>query len=148
VANGTPDSGKASYISGKVENGFVGIGYILADLPNCSVWWCEGTYKISQKRALPKAKAKEAHISAARNEYEPFQIVLHPKVPFFDVKVSVSPLEKGEEPAPSTGSRQALSKAKGRSPQSGPRTLRWRLSSIYRTSDDAKRRFWFSGRLP
>ena len=75
-------------------------GYMLVDLPNVAVWWCEGTYKVSQQRALPQAKSATVHISAARNEYEPFQIVLHPKVPLQDVKVSISPLARcaGGEP--------------------------------------------------
>jgi hypothetical protein len=68
-------------------------GYMLASSSNCSLWWCEGTYKVSRERGLPQAKSKAVHIAAARNEYEPFQIVLRPKVPLKDVRVTVSPLQ-------------------------------------------------------
>ena len=67
-------------------------GYMLADAADCAVWWCEGTYKVSRERGLPQAKSKAVQISAARNEYEPFQIVLRPKVPLQGVRVTTSPL--------------------------------------------------------
>lgn len=72
-------------------------GYLLdiasagASASRCAVWWCEGTYKVSRERALPQAKAKAVRIAAARNEYEPFQIVLRPKVLLQGVRVTVSP---------------------------------------------------------
>ncbi len=78
-------------------------GYLLnnvsagASTAPCAVWWCEGTYKVSRERGLPQAKSKAVQISAARNEYEPFQIVLRPKVPLQGVKVSVSPLRQNPQ---------------------------------------------------
>ncbi|MCS6860513.1 MAG: DUF4091 domain-containing protein, partial [Abditibacteriales bacterium] len=62
----------------------------------CAVWWCEGTYKVSRERGLPQAKSKAVQIAAARNEYEPFQIVLRPQVPLQGVRVTVSPLTRGQ----------------------------------------------------
>ncbi|MEN6403099.1 MAG: glycoside hydrolase domain-containing protein, partial [Armatimonadia bacterium] len=53
-------------------------GYAVASEANADLWWCEGTYKVSQTRAAPTKKAAVG-IAAARNEYEPFQLVLRPK---------------------------------------------------------------------
>jgi hypothetical protein len=55
-----------------------------------AVWWCEATYKVGRQRALPSATAAAVEISAARNEYEPFQIVLRPDAALSKVTVSVS----------------------------------------------------------
>ena len=46
---------------------------------DCLIWWCEGTYKIRPKQTLPDAKKETIEISAARNEYEPFQLIIYPK---------------------------------------------------------------------
>jgi len=60
------------------------------------LWWCEGTYKVSRTRALPGAAAKEINISAAGNEYEPFQLVLRPEKDLETVTVNISALERKE----------------------------------------------------
>lgn len=57
-------------------------GYPISSMPDCDLWWCEGTYKVSRER--PAVVAKEGQLSpvslsAARNEFEPCQIVLTPK---------------------------------------------------------------------
>jgi hypothetical protein len=65
-------------------------GYMLPGPTNISVWWCEATYKVGRNRALPVESDAAARISAARNEYEPFQIVLRPDMPLTNVTVSVS----------------------------------------------------------
>lgn len=60
------------------------------------VWWSESGYKIGRSRPLPatlKANLKSAiDVRAARNEYEPFQIVARPSRAVADVRVSVSDL--------------------------------------------------------
>jgi hypothetical protein len=53
-------------------------GYRLPGSSKCAIWWCEGTYKVGRQRALPVATADGVWIEAARNEYEPFQLVLYP----------------------------------------------------------------------
>jgi len=55
-------------------------GYFLADDPTALLWWCEGAYKVSRERpGVDPTKVKPITISAAKNEYEPFQLVVRPK---------------------------------------------------------------------
>jgi len=67
-------------------------GYLLSDGKECSVWWAEGMNKISKERALPVEKGDKIRISSAKNEYEPFQLVLRPKNDIKNVSIEVSPL--------------------------------------------------------
>ena len=53
-------------------------GYALRTDAQADLWWCEGTYKIAQERAAPRAPAP-VRLAAARNEYEPCQVVLRPR---------------------------------------------------------------------
>lgn len=71
-------------------------GYMLTEFHHCSVWWCDGTYKVSRKKTLPEMKGEAVCIYAARNEYEPFQVVLSPNVSLQDVQVVIGPLRKVE----------------------------------------------------
>jgi hypothetical protein len=64
-------------------------GQLLPGTTNCGLWWCDGTYKVGRDRSLP-AEAGTIQISAARNEYEPFQIVLRPSAPLANLQVSIS----------------------------------------------------------
>lgn len=57
---------------------------------NTPVWWCESDYKVGRSRYLPIATSTAALVHAARNEYEPFQIVLRPEVSLSNVTVSIS----------------------------------------------------------
>lgn len=54
-------------------------GYLLPEIYGIDdrLWWCEGTYKIYQHRQLPQSTASKVDISAAGNEYQPFQLVVH-----------------------------------------------------------------------
>ena len=54
------------------------------------VWWCEGTFKVGRTRAQPIATGDFVEISAARNEYEPFQLALRPEAPMTNVSVGIS----------------------------------------------------------
>ncbi|HID05880.1 MAG TPA: hypothetical protein EYP10_01905, partial [Armatimonadetes bacterium] len=67
-------------------------GELLTDGDALSVWWCESTYKVSRERPLPKRRGSEIRISAAANEYEPFQVVLRPKRELRNVRVSATEL--------------------------------------------------------
>jgi len=60
------------------------------------LWWCEGTYKISRNRPLPEKVCSTISISAAKNEYEPFQLVLRPEKDLETVTVQISNLERKE----------------------------------------------------
>lgn len=65
-------------------------GYQLPSPSGIAVWWCEATYKVGRQRALPSATSTWVKIEAARNEYEPFQIVLRPATALSNLVVSVS----------------------------------------------------------
>lgn len=67
-------------------------GYRLPGGEEGGLWWCEGTYKVSRERARPRREADAVYLSAARNEYEPFQLVLRPERDWLQVAVEVSDL--------------------------------------------------------
>lgn len=56
-------------------------GYALPAGRKAELWWCEGTYKVSQERPAPTKLVPQVRLAAARNEYEPVQIVLRPTAP-------------------------------------------------------------------
>lgn len=59
-----------------------GFGYHIAETKAISIWWCEATYKVISVTPRPSPNTSHPiHIEAARNEYEPFQVVLAPNVP-------------------------------------------------------------------
>jgi len=68
-----------------------GFGYALTSDDACGVWWAEGTYKINRRCPMPE-RQKSIAISAAKGEYEPFQLVLAPKHDLRNVRVNVSAL--------------------------------------------------------
>jgi len=64
--------------------------YLLEKNPQYTLWWSVGTYKVN-KSEIPVDKG-DIVISAARNEYEPFQLVVHPVEKMENVRISVSSL--------------------------------------------------------
>lgn len=75
-------------------------GFRVGDLDD--IWWCDAAHKISRERPLPTASTEVGStpkanagvvISAAKNEYEPFQIALRPKENLRGVTVSASELK-------------------------------------------------------
>jgi len=69
-------------------------GHPLTSPSECAVWWCEGTYKVSRERIPPLEEPSNPvapiQIAAARNEYEPFQLVLRSKTDVAQVQCTVS----------------------------------------------------------
>ncbi|MFH0889274.1 MAG: DUF4091 domain-containing protein [Planctomycetota bacterium] len=65
-------------------------GYPISENDDCLIWWCEGTYKVRPKQILPSSKKKTIKISAARNEYEPFQLIIYPKQNITIDKISIT----------------------------------------------------------
>ena len=57
---------------------------------NTPVWWSNGDYKVGRSRYLPLATNTAVRITSARNEYEPFQLVLRPEVALSNVTASIS----------------------------------------------------------
>jgi len=76
-------------------------GWRLPDATNCAVWWCEGAYRVGRARALPQVTNAAVAVTAARNDYEPFQIVIRPSVALSNVTASISNFtpEDGNNPA-------------------------------------------------
>jgi hypothetical protein len=69
------------------------VGYLLSDGPTATVWWAEGAYKIMKADPAPRgASSAGVNLFAARNEYEPFLLVLTPKQRLDRVRVECTPL--------------------------------------------------------
>jgi hypothetical protein len=69
-----------------------GFGYYLAETDALSLWWCEATYKVGRTTPRPSPSAtRPIRIEAARNEYEPFQLVITPKVPLKQLRLRLEP---------------------------------------------------------
>ena len=43
-----------------------------------TVWWCDATHKIPRQRSVPAEQGSAAVFSAARNDHEAVQVVVHP----------------------------------------------------------------------
>ncbi len=56
-----------------------GYGYLVQNAPPCAVWWAEGAYKVMKDDPVPSAASASVRIAAARNEFEPFLLVLRPE---------------------------------------------------------------------
>jgi len=67
-----------------------GFGQLLPSPGECPVWWCPGNYKVFQERTVPLTTNTAVGIAAARNDYEPFQVVLRPQTALSNVQVSIS----------------------------------------------------------
>ena len=55
-----------------------------------SIWWADATRKISRQQVPPTQRSSLVRLSAAKNEYEPFQIVVRPKHRLSQVTVASS----------------------------------------------------------
>jgi hypothetical protein len=69
-----------------------GYGYLVQGGPPCAVWWAEGVYKVMRDDPVPAVKQGVVRIAAARNEFEPFLVVLSPSARLDDVRVEAGPL--------------------------------------------------------
>ncbi len=68
------------------------VGYLLSGGSEASVWWAEGAYKIKKSDPLPRTPAAGVSLFAARNEFEPFLLVLKPNQRLDRVRVECGPL--------------------------------------------------------
>lgn len=67
-------------------------GYLVQAGPPCAVWWTEGAYKVMKDDPVPAAEQGVVRVAAARNEHEPFLLVLRPEVRLYNVRVAAGPL--------------------------------------------------------
>jgi len=73
-------------VTGSAQEG----SYLLKKTPQYTLWWSVGTYKADKTEIPPNSK--EIMISAAKNEYEPFQLVVHPEEKMENFRIKVSSL--------------------------------------------------------
>ena len=69
-------------------------GLVIKTAPYCSVWWAPGATKIKRTDPLPLRRSETVVIRAAKNEYEPYQIVLVPGKAAATVRVEAGPLRQ------------------------------------------------------
>jgi hypothetical protein len=67
-------------------------GYLVSADSRATVWWAEGAYKVMKQDPPPKARSNAVRLFCARNEYEPFILVLRPTTAMEDVRIEASPL--------------------------------------------------------
>ena len=67
-------------------------GYLVQEAPPCAIWWAEGAFKVMRQDPLPGAKDGTVRLACARNEYEPFLLVLRPERRMDGVRVEASAL--------------------------------------------------------
>jgi len=53
-----------------------GFGSLLRHNTNMTIWWCEGAYKIMRDTPLPSQTGDTIRLWSAKNEYEPFQLII------------------------------------------------------------------------
>jgi len=70
-------------------------GYAIGADDACELWWCEGTHKVSRERPAATTRAtlpQAVTLSAARNEFEPCQVVLRPTRPLKGLSAQIGDL--------------------------------------------------------
>lgn len=82
----------AGVISAAAGEGPAGYGYLVQAGPPCRVWWAEGAYKVMRDDPVPTAPQGVVRVAAARNEFEPFLVVLNPAKRLDGVRAAVSAL--------------------------------------------------------
>ncbi|MHA2635901.1 MAG: hypothetical protein V2G48_07775 [bacterium JZ-2024 1] len=77
-----------------------GFGYQIASTDALTLWWCEATYKIGRTTPCPASHVtRPVRIESARNEYEPFQLVITPQVLIKQLLLQLEPFQ-AVEPVP------------------------------------------------
>jgi hypothetical protein len=59
------------------------------------IWWCPGTYKVTRDLLPPIQSGKTPSVEAAKNEYEPVQIILRPDRPISEFTARIEKLPPG-----------------------------------------------------
>lgn len=69
-----------------------GFGYRIDSGADIGLWWCEGAYKVMTDSPLPHLRDDTIRLWSARNEYEPFMIVINPAAEIRNVNVNIGEL--------------------------------------------------------
>jgi hypothetical protein len=72
-------------------------GQRLADDGQVTVWWAPGAYKVMKDDPPPRASSVGVRIACARNEHEPFILVLRPKQPLENIRVEIDGLHSSTD---------------------------------------------------
>ena len=75
---------------------FGGYGYLVDNSSTARVWWAEGAYKVMRDAPVPTRKKDCVELSAARNEYESFLVVVNPSKRLREVRVNVSDFKRSD----------------------------------------------------
>ena len=67
-----------------------GYGYFINQDQKASVWWAEGAYKVLKDAPVPRKSQSRVSLSAAKNEYESFIIVVNPESEMENFRISVA----------------------------------------------------------
>ena len=67
-----------------------GYGYFINQESKASVWWAEGAYKVLKDAPVPRKSQSRVSLSAAKNEYESFIIVVNPESEMENFRISVA----------------------------------------------------------
>ena len=65
-----------------------GYGYFINQDQKASVWWAEGAYKVLKDAPVPRKSQSRVSLSAAKNEYESFIIVVNPESEMENFRIS------------------------------------------------------------
>lgn len=76
----------------RADGGPPDYGYLLGEDASAAVWWAEGAYKVFRQDPVPAKRSEAVLLRAARNEYEPFLLVIRPKVRLNGVRAETGPL--------------------------------------------------------
>ncbi len=80
------------YVSSLYHNNY---GYSVLENQKIKLWWCEGTYKVGKDITAPSGRRKDILVEAAKNEYEPVQIIVTPQQLLEKVEVSMGKMPDG-----------------------------------------------------
>ena len=69
-------------------------GHLIKSGPFGAVWWAPGATKIRKTDPLPVRRSESVFIRAAKNEYEPYQVVIVPRKAVAAVRVEAGPLRQ------------------------------------------------------
>ncbi|MDD5598471.1 MAG: carbohydrate-binding family 9-like protein, partial [Victivallaceae bacterium] len=67
-------------------------GYVLSSNSDYTLWYADPTSKIMKNTPLPTEKKKGIAVSLAKNEYEPFQLVISSLQDISEIEIKTSPL--------------------------------------------------------
>ncbi|MEW5900713.1 MAG: hypothetical protein AB1715_04540, partial [Acidobacteriota bacterium] len=69
-------------------------GVLLSEDAEAIIWWAEGAYKVMKNDPPPHARTRTGgiRIACARNEYEPFLLLIRPRQDMERISVMMSPL--------------------------------------------------------